>query len=132
LGLVWRDLDLGFKIYEFWKLELFSENGKAFTINWVVFFVLLGQWWVARCGLISHHGPYRFGDIFTKIENRYERLSRRWLPTNRQRNGGYMAWLGGRSWGKRSRMWWGPISSRKGGGCNGALASPRRGRHDTL
>jgi hypothetical protein len=48
LELVWREFDLGFKRYEFWKLELFSENQKAFLVNWVVFFALLGRWWVAR------------------------------------------------------------------------------------
>jgi hypothetical protein len=121
---------LGFKIYEFWKLELFSENGKAFSVNWDVFFMLLGRRWVARCSLISHRGPYCFDHFFTKIENRSERLSQWRLPTNWRQNGGYRAWLGGRSWGKRSWMWWGPISSRKGGGCYGALASLRRGRRD--
>jgi hypothetical protein len=47
LGLVWKDLDLKFKRYEFQKLELdFLENLETLLGHWVSFFALLG-----RCGV---------------------------------------------------------------------------------
>jgi hypothetical protein len=46
LALVWKDLDLNFKGYEFWNLKRISgkKQRKGFSTHWDGFLVLLGRW----------------------------------------------------------------------------------------
>jgi hypothetical protein len=51
LGLVWKDLDLKFKAYEFWKLEMFAGNWKrAFqTMGRLLALTGLATWVEGTC-----------------------------------------------------------------------------------